>query len=694
MLKFGVNLWEPMNIVIKSFVRGCFMVVPRDVPFLIKTAVMAIIYSFLFFTPGQSFAEFASDLTEADELLLFQDMTLVVSASRQKQPENLLSVPVTVLSTDDLHYGGHWSIPEALRFAPGVDVIRMDRNRYGIGIHGLEGMFSDRMMTLVDGMPADSPAFGGPEFCSLPIMMEDIERIEIVRGSGGGAWGANALSGVVNIITKDPGSVPGLFVTSSVSGFGDSSSQVRYGESTERLSWLLTVGYEDMKSSADILDLSSGDGGDDYHRRLSGRGELVYKTNRDVDLIVGAGFTGTNEGAFETAGIPATGDNDFKTANGYIKAAKVFNSDTEGYVRWAGRYQEMDRPSYGSARYEIREHDFEAQMNMTGFSQHSLAFGGNFRITGFDSRPFELDVFTLNDESVHEHWVGVFGSDRFQYSRQLLLEAQLRADYFSEGETDWSGRLSSIYGLDSSMDHIVRVSAAKSYRQPIGFIRNAVFSSNSEDAPYAFIFSVDPEMESEQAWSLESGYHWNIQEGIRFKTDIYYMWYENLIGGRPEYGTTETGLPMYHLFVDNTGGAKGYGAELELEYESGPLLLSVWYAYNDFATEHDHQSIRSFLPAKNKVGMNLRWVIDETWTFNGQFAYSDSIAEDVSDSSIDSANHLDLTISKSFLENKGEIMAGVLDLLNKEYDPIVGLDQTSGNGVPGRTFFCRVQYTF
>jgi len=154
----------------------------------------------------------SDDFGEADELLLFQDMTLVVSASRQKQPENLLSVPVSVLTADDLHYGGHSTIQEALRYAPGVDVIRMDRNRYGVGIHGLEGMFSDRMMTLVDGMPADSPAFGGPEFSSLPVMMEDIEPDRDCSRFRWRCMGANALSGVINIITKRPRkTVPGLF---------------------------------------------------------------------------------------------------------------------------------------------------------------------------------------------------------------------------------------------------------------------------------------------------------------------------------------------------------------------------------------------------------------------------------------------------------------------------------------------------
>lgn len=130
-----------------------------------------------------------------------------------------------------------------------------------------------------------------------------------------------------------------------MSAFGDSSSQVRYSENSESLSWLVSAGYEDVKSSSDILDLPPNESGGDYQRRLLGRGKLVYTTASDIELTVGAGLTGTDKGSFETAGILAAEANKLSTVNGNIKAAKIFSSETEGYLRWAGRYQDMDRSS-------------------------------------------------------------------------------------------------------------------------------------------------------------------------------------------------------------------------------------------------------------------------------------------------------------------------------------------------------------
>jgi iron complex outermembrane receptor protein len=650
--------------------------------------------SLFFLFAATATAQASPSFNEADELLLFQDMDLVVSASRLKHAEKLSSVPVTVLTAEDLHYGGHTSIEEALRFVPGVDIVRMDRNRYGIGIRGLEGLFSDRMMTLVDGMPADSPGFGGPEFSSLPLMMEDIERIEIVRGPGGAAWGSNALTGVINIITKDPGKEQGMFVTSTVTEFGDNASQVRFADSTEKWRYSLSAGYDESKSSGEVFDLDDDEGLADFQRRILARTALIYEMDSSLEVSFGAGLTSTESGAFETSGLVTSEDNELETVNGYFRVGKEFSAESEGYLRWAGRYQDKDRPSYGEAKYTIEEHDFEGQLTLDSFTDHALAVGGNFRTTNIDSRPVEPGVLTLADENLSEQWLGIFASDRYQYSRQLGVEIQARTDWYSEGDVDWSGRISTLYGLDSNMDHILRFSGAKSFRQPVGFIRDALYFSGPEADGYEQYFSVDSNIDSEQAWSLEAGYFWNIQEQVTLKTDLYYMWYENLIGAISEIGETASGYSEVVTQVTNTGDAEGFGCEIELNYESGPVLCAVWYAFNDFETEHEYQSIRAFLPAQSKVGFTVRWLIDENWVVNGQYAYSSSMREDISDKQVSSSNHMDLTLSRKIVSQNGEVMVGVRDLFTSEYEPLVGLDQTIGAKIPGRTFFARLQYTF
>jgi outer membrane cobalamin receptor len=81
------------------------------------------------------------------------------------------------------------------------------------------------------------------------VLIEDIERIEVLRGSGGGVWGANAFTGVINIITKKPEETAGGLANSTITEFGDSYTQLRYGEVEKNLSWRVSAGYEDIKNS-------------------------------------------------------------------------------------------------------------------------------------------------------------------------------------------------------------------------------------------------------------------------------------------------------------------------------------------------------------------------------------------------------------------------------------------------------------
>jgi iron complex outermembrane receptor protein len=146
----------------------------------------------------------------------------VVSVSRRAQKITQSSAQVAVITAEDIHYSGLTNIPEVLRLAPGVDVQRLDRNRYAVSVRGFQGRFSDRILVLINGRSAGNPVLAGINWESFPVLMEDIERIEIVRGPGGAAWGANAENGVINIITKKPVDTEGAFFATTINEYGDS----------------------------------------------------------------------------------------------------------------------------------------------------------------------------------------------------------------------------------------------------------------------------------------------------------------------------------------------------------------------------------------------------------------------------------------------------------------------------------------
>lgn len=122
-----------------------------------------------------------------------------------KAPQEVMKTPaaVFVITQDDIRRSGATSIPEALRLAPGVEVARIDSDHWSVGIRGFGSEFSKSVLVLIDGRSVYTPLFSGVYWQVQNVLLEDVERIEVIRGPGGTIWGANAVNGVINIITKD-----------------------------------------------------------------------------------------------------------------------------------------------------------------------------------------------------------------------------------------------------------------------------------------------------------------------------------------------------------------------------------------------------------------------------------------------------------------------------------------------------------
>ena len=135
---------------------------------------------------------------------------------------------VFVITSEDIRRSGVTSIPEALRMAPGIQVGRIDASKWAITARGFNGRFANKLLVLMDGRTVYSPTFGGTFWDMQNTLLEDIDRIEVIRGPGGSLWGANAVNGVINIITKKASQTHGVLF--SVEG-GDEQVSVsaRYG---------------------------------------------------------------------------------------------------------------------------------------------------------------------------------------------------------------------------------------------------------------------------------------------------------------------------------------------------------------------------------------------------------------------------------------------------------------------------------
>ena len=666
-----------------------------------RRGVICMAFFMAVFLPGV-IAAAGSEVKPKDlfEMSLEQLMDVpVVSASRLPSQQQYLSASVTVITAEDIHCSGLTSIADILQFAPGVDVRKLDRQRTVVGVRGLFGTVSDRTLVLIDGRPTMDPIYGTTHWENLPVLMEDIERIEIVRGPVGAAWGANALTGVINIITKKPDQCQGGLMSTTINEYGDSYTHLRYGRRQGKWSWKASAGYEGMEDSdAAGAGKYSSSGGpfmlnlDSYSARDWGRFwkfnlDAEYRADERTKWSYGVAHSSGQEGDYEFVGVFPRRDILTEYTRMFVRMDYQIDKDTSAYVQWFGDYWDSHSRVI-TDRITYMENDLEGQLNFKPTDDHTTSVGGNVRWNRIDT-----DNHSSTDEHIvgdaDEYWAGLFLMDRWAVTERVTLEGQFRLDNYSETTTDWSTRLTALYALDDKQDHILRASFARSFRAPSLLLRNLYLNGSS-----GMGISPPEHIHNEGTYSLEAGYNGKLSDNLQLNVDSYYQRFEGLIGLDVSSGGPGGGGPG-DISFENIDGANGYGGECSLAYHNTQGKVTAWYAYNGLATDDYGQNTRSFPPAAHKAGLTVRVFLDADWTLNSNYAFQNGIEYSPSIMrSLHTSNRWDLTLSRKFAKSKGEFMVGVSDVLNKTTDPVCDAGYFTAIETPGRMFFARLQITF
>ena len=194
--------------------RGNFGVV-RDRAGRAARALSAWVLAAAISTTGHAQQPPPTDLTTVS----LEDLMNVRVTSVSKKERDILKTPaaIYVLTQEDIRRSGATNIPDLLRLVPGVDVAQIDANSWAISIRGFNNRLANKVLVLIDGRTVYTPVTSGVYWDQLDVPLADIDRIEVIRGPGGTVWGANAVNGVINILTKNAGATEGGLV-SAVSG--------------------------------------------------------------------------------------------------------------------------------------------------------------------------------------------------------------------------------------------------------------------------------------------------------------------------------------------------------------------------------------------------------------------------------------------------------------------------------------------
>src|ERR1051326_7483134 len=171
-----------------------------------------------------------TEQAELKKLSLEELMNLeVTSVSKKSEKISQSPAAIYVITQEDIRRSGVTSIPEALRLAPGLDVARVDAHSWAISARGFNNVFANKLFVLIDGRSVYTPLFSGVLWDVQDVMLEDIDRIEVIRGPGAALWGANAVNGVINIITKSAKNTQRALATAGGGTELRGFSGVRYG---------------------------------------------------------------------------------------------------------------------------------------------------------------------------------------------------------------------------------------------------------------------------------------------------------------------------------------------------------------------------------------------------------------------------------------------------------------------------------
>jgi iron complex outermembrane receptor protein len=200
--------------------------------------------------------------------LSLEDLGNIEVTTAAKEPETLRRVPaaVYVITQEEIRRSGATSLPEILRLAPGVDVSRIDSDHWSVGVRGFGDQFSKSVLVLMDGRSIYTPLFAGVMWAVQDAVVDDIDRIEVIRGPGGTIWGANAVDGVINIITKSAKNTRGVLATVGSGNVDRGIAGVRYGGGSGSLDYRVylrgfTRGPEFHGDGTSFDDWRQGQGG-------------------------------------------------------------------------------------------------------------------------------------------------------------------------------------------------------------------------------------------------------------------------------------------------------------------------------------------------------------------------------------------------------------------------------------------------
>jgi len=447
--------------------------------------------------------------------LSLEDLANIRITSVSKREEPLADAPASifVITGDDIRRSGYTTLPEALRLAPNLQVARVDARNYAITARGFNNPFANKLLVMIDGRTVYTPLFSGVFWDAQDVVLEDVQRIEVISGPGATLWGANAVNGVINIITRPAGETQG---TLAAVGAGNNEKQgvVRYGGAMANGGHYRIYGkyidHDDFQNASGT-DVPTG-----WRRKQTGFRSDWSDTSRSITLQ-GDAYNGALH-QLGTADIAIAG------ANLTGRLTTRLAAGSEGSLQAYWDYTERNQPN---AFFEhLHTFDVQAQHSIKLADKHNIVWGGGYRLAIDDVQNDR--AFAFLPESERLHWANVFVQDEIDLAKQLRLTTglKLESNHYTGTEILPTVRLA----WKPTDRQLVWAAASRSVRTPSRIDRD--FFSPTQPAVVngvpQYAVAGGPDFVSEVANVLELGYRAQPSSTLSYSATAFVSRYDRL----------------------------------------------------------------------------------------------------------------------------------------------------------------------
>ncbi|HUQ49081.1 MAG TPA: TonB-dependent receptor [Terriglobales bacterium] len=552
-----------------------------------------------------------------------------------KEPEEVWKTPaaVYVITQEDIRRSGYTSIPDILRLAPGVIVAQNDSNRWAIGIRGFNDILSRSVLVLIDGRSVYTPFLGGVHWAIQDLLISDIERIEVIRGPGGSIWGANAVNGVINVITKNARDTHGPRVQLAGGSVEQGRASFRYGAAaSSELDYRIygkwfTRGEQYHFDNGNFDDWRSGQGGMRFDWNPTAEDQVMV--SGDIYKTI------TGERANISFFVPPSvrvidGRLDLSGGNVVANWTRRFAGGSQ--LQLQSYYDRTNRigPNFNELRQTV---DVDFNHNVAINKRNTFSYGAGARVS--PSR-FTMVVPTLNfepNEHTHSLYSGFLQDEMWIVPEKLSITAGLKFEHNSYTGPEFLPSARILWRPSSKQS--LWAAFSRTVRTPTRFERDLDLTSFVSSVGPTFSRFLGKPIESETLVGYEAGYRQLIVPSFYLDLAGFFYQYDKLAEiGNPTPSVQTTSIPHNLLTFPFVNGIEGTGRGFEITPDWKPSShwqLKGSYSYLRLFLETDPATSLSLLRdiyagsaphhqarIQSRINLPRGFEFDQTYRFVGE----------------------------------------------------------------------------